>query len=115
MSFLLLSPERCVRALSVNSICTLCETICPVGAISITDRLPAINSMTCVGCAGCVAVCPSEALSLDDFNPTDFFFDFVSGSDGLISCQKNVPCIASMSAEALISLVKLKGNIVCDT
>jgi formate hydrogenlyase subunit 6/NADH:ubiquinone oxidoreductase subunit I len=115
MSFLLLSPERCVRALSVNSICTLCEAICPVGAINISDRLPAINSMTCVGCAGCVAVCPSEALSLDDFNPTEFFFDFVSGSDNLISCQKNVPCIASMSAEALISLVKLKGDIVCDT
>lgn len=115
MSLLNLSPSACVRALSVNSICTHCSDICPVGAISITGRLPSINQAQCVGCAGCVAVCPTEALTLDDFNPTDFFFSFVSDEQNLISCQKNVPCIAALSSEQLISFAQMKEGLILDT
>lgn len=115
MSLLNLSPSACVRALSVNSICTHCSDICPVGAISITGRLPSINQAQCVGCAGCVAVCPTEALTLDDFNPTDFFFSFVSDEQNLISCQKNVPCIAALSSEQLISFAQMKEGVILDT
>lgn len=115
MSLLILSPGSCVRALSVNSICTHCSDICPTGAITITGRLPSINQAQCVGCAGCVAVCPTEALKLDDFNPTDFFFSFATDEENLVSCQKNVPCIAALSSEQLISFAQMKQGIVLDT
>jgi formate hydrogenlyase subunit 6/NADH:ubiquinone oxidoreductase subunit I len=85
-----------------------------VGAIVLNDRLPSINQMQCVGCAGCVAVCPTEALGLDDFDPTNFFFEFMDEPHSLLSCQKNIPCIVALSAEHLISWVKLKGSVVCD-
>lgn len=78
------------------------------------DRLPSINQAQCVGCGGCVALCPSEALKLDDFDPNEFFFQFLTEDEALISCQKNVPCIAAVSPEQLISLASLKGNILCD-
>lgn len=115
MSLLNLSPGACVRALSVNSICTHCSDVCPVGAINITGRLPSINQSQCVGCAGCVAVCPTEALNLDDFSPTDFFFSFASDEENLVSCQKNVPCIGALSSEQLISFAQMKQGIVLDT
>ncbi|HEX5670747.1 MAG TPA: 4Fe-4S binding protein [Sulfuricurvum sp.] len=115
MSLLILNPSSCVRALSVNSICTQCSDVCPVGAISIVGRLPSINQAQCVGCAGCVAVCPTEALKLDDFSPTDFFFSFVSDEENLVSCQKNVPCIAALSSEQLISFAQMKQGLILDT
>lgn len=115
MSLLILSPSSCVRALSVNSICTHCSDVCPTGAISITGRLPAINQAQCVGCAGCVSVCPTEALKLDDFSATDFFFSFATDEENLVSCQKNVPCIAALSSEQLISFVQMKQGVVLDT
>ncbi len=115
MSLLILSPSRCVRALSVNSVCTHCADVCPTGAISISGRLPSINQAQCVGCAGCVAVCPTEALSLEDFSPTEFFFEFASDEEKVISCQKNVPCIAALSHEQLISSALMKKGIVLDT
>jgi formate hydrogenlyase subunit 6/NADH:ubiquinone oxidoreductase subunit I len=59
-------------------------------------------------------VCPSEALTLDDFNPTDFFFAFMADEEKVISCQKNVPCIAALSSEHLIALAQMKKGIVCD-
>lgn len=114
MSLLILSPQACVRALSVNSQCNHCELSCPTGAIEITGRLPSINQALCVGCAGCVSVCPSEALTLDDFNPTDFFFAFMADEEKVISCQKNVPCIAALSSEHLIALAQMKKGVVCD-
>ncbi len=105
----------CVRSLSKDSECNRCELICPTGAIIVADNpLPSINFSACVGCGACDAVCPNEALKLDDFNPTDFFFDFVEDEDNLISCKKNVPCIAALSVEHLISVSVLKKTIVLD-
>lgn len=114
MGLLNLSPAKCVRALSINSACTLCAEVCPTNAIAITDRLPSINQASCVGCAGCVASCPTEAMSLDDFNPTDFFFSFLSDEQTLISCQKNVPCIAALGNEHLIALCGMKKGLRLD-
>lgn len=115
MSLLILSPSACVRALSVNSICTHCADVCPTAAINITGRLPSINQALCVGCAGCVAVCPTEALKIDDFSATDFFFSFLTEDQNIVSCQKNVPCIAALSSEQLISFAQMKQGIVLDT
>ncbi|HEX5329575.1 4Fe-4S binding protein [Sulfuricurvum sp.] len=115
MSLLELSAGRCVRSLSVNSQCSLCSENCPTGALILSERLPSINQSLCVGCAGCVAVCPSEALGLDDFNPSEFFFSFLNDDDNVISCQKNLPCISALSSEHLISLCSLKEGLVLDT
>lgn len=52
---------------------------------------------------------------LDDFNPTEFFFSFASEEGNLVSCQKNIPCIAALSPEHLISLCSLKKGLVLDT
>lgn len=114
MGLLNLSPAKCVRALSVNSACTLCAEVCPTSAIVISDRLPSINQAICVGCAGCVSSCPSEALALDDFNSTDFFFSFLSDESSLVSCQKNVPCIAALGSEHLIALCGMKKELRLD-
>lgn len=110
-----LSAARCVRSLSVDSECNKCEVICPTDAIVVGDNpLPAINFSTCVNCGACDAVCPNEALSLDDFSSTDFFFNFIEDEDSLISCKKNVPCIAALNIENIVSMAVLKKDIVFD-
>jgi len=115
MSLIALDASKCVRSLSKESECNKCEVICPTGAIVVgANPLPSINFSSCVGCGACDAICPNEALSLDDFNPTNFFFDFLEDSDNLISCRKNVPCIAALSVEHIISLAILKKEMVLD-
>jgi len=110
-----LNAGLCVRSLSVESECNKCEVVCPTSAITIGEsNLPAINFSECVTCGACSAVCPSEALTLDEFNPTNFFFDFVEDEENLLSCRKNVPCIAALSVEHIISLSVLKKEIVFD-
>ncbi len=115
MAGLTLNAASCVRAVSKFSTCTRCEVICPVDAIVIpSESLPSLNLAACVGCGGCVGVCPSEALALDDFNSTNFFFDFAQESDNLISCKKNVPCISVLNVEHILSLAILKEDVVFD-
>ena len=115
MSLIQLDASKCVRSLSRDSECNKCEVICPTGAIVVGDNpLPSINFSSCVGCGACDAICPNEALSLDDFKPTDFFFDFIEDSESVISCRKNVPCISALSVEHIISMSVLKKEIVFD-
>ena len=112
---ILLSASRCVRSLSVDSECNKCEVICPTQAIVVGNNpLPVINSLSCVGCGACDAICPSEALILDDFSPTEFFFSFIESDENLISCRKNVSCIAALNIENIISMAVLKKEIVFD-
>ncbi|MDA3908377.1 MAG: 4Fe-4S binding protein [Sulfurimonas sp.] len=115
MSLISLNASRCVRSLARESGCNKCEVICPTDAIVVADNpLPAINFSSCVGCGACDAICPSEALSLDSFKPTEFFFEFIEDKENLISCRKNVPCIAALSVEYIISLAILKKDMVLD-
>lgn len=114
MAGVTLNAASCVRAASKASVCTHCEVICPTGAINITEMLPSINQSACVGCGGCVGVCPTEALSLDGFSATAFFFEFASQEESLLSCRKDLPCISVLNVEHLIALASLKGEIVLD-
>ena len=110
-----LSASRCVRLLARDSECNKCEVICPTDAIVVGENpLPSINFSSCVGCGACDAVCPNEALSLDDFSPTEFFFSYIEDEDNLISCRKNVPCIAALNIENIISMAVLKKDMVFD-
>ena len=114
MSFIYFSPSNCVRSLSTNSICNACSQSCPTEAIVMSNRLPSINHSLCVGCGGCGAVCPTEAITMDNFSGTQFFFSFLNDDDNLISCQKNIPCIAALSDEHIIGLNGLKNGIEID-
>ena len=76
------------------------------------NGLPAFTPSECVDCGGCIGVCPSEALSLKNFDTTEFFFEFAQLQENLISCRKNVPCIMALSVEHLISLALVKPDTI---
>jgi len=115
MAGITLNPGRCVRQLSVMSTCDSCISVCPTEALVKTENVPAVNLASCVGCGGCAGACPTEAISIDDFSATEFFFALAGDGDNLISCRKNVPCIAALSVDHLLALGSLKGGLRLDT
>ncbi len=103
----------CVRVFSKNSTCTFCRDICPKNAIFYNENIPVISS-ECIDCGGCIGVCPDEAISLKNFNTIDFIFSYLKDKNPLISCKKNIPCLALLSVENLITLALLKDKTVLD-
>ncbi|MDH5465314.1 MAG: 4Fe-4S binding protein [Thiovulaceae bacterium] len=111
-----LDSSKCVRAVTKFSTCDNCLLTCPTNAISFNsdNNLPNILPSSCVNCGGCVGSCPSEALSLDFHSNTDFFFDFVQEDESLLSCKKNLPCLAVLTSEHLLSMALLKEGVTFD-
>lgn len=50
--------------LSTCTLCGLCVSTCPGGAIAVDDDL-AIDISKCIFCCACIKTCPEEALSID--------------------------------------------------
>lgn len=42
--------------------CGICESECPVGAISMGDKHMVIDASTCIDCWNCSEVCPAMAI-----------------------------------------------------
>jgi len=114
LSIINLEPSICVRLVSTFASCTSCVDICPTQAVSIVNNLPAFNLEACVGCSGCVGVCPNEALQTDNYSPVDLFFNMLDDESGIISCQKNIPCLSGLNVEYLYSMALIKEQVVFD-
>ncbi|MHA1930195.1 MAG: DUF362 domain-containing protein [Candidatus Thorarchaeota archaeon] len=44
--------------------CAWCIRACPIGAISIIDRIAYIDPTKCMGCLKCMVMCPKETIVL---------------------------------------------------
>jgi len=99
----------CVRVSSKLSDCTICADVCPVHAITYNENILTLDD-ACISCGGCIGTCPTEAISLNDFNTMDFIFDFLQSDERLISCKKNIPCLAVLGVENLVSLALLSED-----
>jgi len=55
-----IDPEICIN-------CRICETVCPHGAITITEKGVITDPAFCQGCGFCAAACPTHAAKLINF------------------------------------------------
>ncbi len=98
---------NCVKVFSKNSSCTNCADICPENAINYIENIPQVLP-NCTDCGLCLGVCPTETISLKDFDILEFVFGFLEIEDSIVKCQSNVPCAGVFHVEHLVSLALLK-------
>jgi heterodisulfide reductase subunit A len=48
--------------------CRVCITVCPYGAVEITDGKARVNEALCEGCGACAASCPAGAIQLRNYS-----------------------------------------------
>ncbi|MBA1432494.1 MAG: 4Fe-4S binding protein [Epsilonproteobacteria bacterium] len=104
MSLLTLDISKCIHTSNKFAICSKCVEVCPVDTIKINDGVISFTPSECVGCGGCDAVCPTAAYDLDDFKPINYVFNFLENDKEIISCRDELPCIAALSVEELLSM-----------
>ncbi|WP_457644085.1 4Fe-4S binding protein [Persephonella sp.] len=111
-----LNFHNCTHVYFRNSSCDKCLKVCPIeDAISFDNGRLEINEEKCINCGACFGICPTEAFSINGFFP-DKLLDQISNAESpVISCKLNVPCIASLDPQYLISFVLfLKKDISLD-
>ena len=115
MSLLTLDISKCVHTSNKFSICNKCVEACPVDTIKISEGVVSFTPSKCVGCGGCDAVCPTAAYDLDDFKPINYALGFLENDKEIISCRDELPCIAALSVEELLSMALISPQkIVAD-
>jgi ferredoxin len=114
MSLLNLDIAKCVHTSNKFAICNACIENCPVETIKIETSSISFTPKDCVGCGGCLAICPTDAYTLDDFKPINYVFSFLENDINIVTCNdKNLPCIAGLSVEELLSITLLSQEKIC--
>jgi len=112
MSLLTLDVAKCVHTSNKFAICDKCVIACPVETININDGVVSFTPNECVGCGGCNSVCPTAAYELDDFTPLNYVFNFLENDLDLITCKSELPCIAALSVEELLSITLISPKTI---
>ncbi|MCL1791014.1 MAG: 4Fe-4S dicluster domain-containing protein [Peptococcaceae bacterium] len=106
--------NQCLNSLQSKYPCTLCQEVCPSGAIVDGTLDPAV----CIGCNSCVAVCPSQCL-----RPSKKFMAHMlevleqDKDHWVISCERQdypadlkLSCLGSLPWE-IMALLSLQGEL----
>jgi heterodisulfide reductase subunit A len=77
------NPDRCVK-------CRTCETICPHGAIRMTEEGAVSDPAFCQACGMCAAACPLHAAELVNFTDQQILAQAAVAFDGLEPGQPRI-------------------------
>lgn len=106
---------RCLRNEYYHNDCRICIDLCPKGAFHIVRNKLTLFENECVGCAGCIGSCPTEALEIESFDPNGFAASYQHRGEQTLSCKISTPCLGVFDSEHYL-VMALRGeiNVQCD-
>ena len=110
------TATRCLRNEYYHNDCTICIDLCPKGAFQIVRNKLTLFENECVGCAGCIGSCPTEALEIESFDPNGYAasYAFIEETP-VLSCKVNTPCLGVFDVEHLSVMALRSGkDVTCD-
>ncbi|HEX5328889.1 4Fe-4S binding protein [Sulfuricurvum sp.] len=109
------TATRCLRNEYYHNDCRICIELCPKGAFHIVRNKLTLFENECVGCAGCIGSCPTEALEIESFDPNGYAASFMHQKDSTLSCKVSTPCLGVFDVEHY-AVMALRGerSVTCD-
>ncbi|MDY0116471.1 MAG: 4Fe-4S binding protein [Sulfurimonadaceae bacterium] len=109
------SGVNCIRNDYFHNDCQKCVDICPVGAFHIVRNAVTLFANECIECSACIGSCPTEALTIINFDPNAFTLAFDTMEKKTLSCKDNTNCLGVFDAHHYITMaLKSKDAPVCD-
>jgi ferredoxin len=109
------SGTNCLRNEYYHNDCRLCIDICPKGAFHIVRNKLTLFDNECIECAACIGGCPSEALTIENFDPNTFTVAFKESENKVLSCKESTPCLGVFDVHHLITMgLRSADAPVCD-
>lgn len=109
------SGTNCLRNEYYHNDCRRCIEVCPKGAFHIVRNKLTLFENECIDCAACIGSCPSEALTIENFDPNAYTMAFKEGEEQTLSCKKSTPCLGVFDTQHLL-VMALRSDVspVCD-
>ncbi len=109
------SGVNCIRNEYFYNDCQKCVDICPEGAFGIVRNALTLFGDKCIECSACIGSCPTEALTIVNFDSNAFTMAYGDLEEKTLSCKKNTNCLASFDAHHYITMA-LNGESapICD-
>ena len=109
------SGTNCLRNEYFHNECRICVDLCPEGAFHIVRNKLTLFENECIACAACIGSCPTEALTVESFDPNEFSVAFKDEEEKLLSCKKSTPCLGVFDVHHLITMgLRSERPPVCD-
>ncbi len=109
------SAASCLRNDYYFNDCRLCIDVCPEGALNVVRNKLMLFETDCIECAGCIGSCPTEALTIESFDPNAYTIGFKEQEEKSLSCKKDTACLGSFDVHHLITMaLRSEEPPVCD-
>lgn len=109
------TATRCLRNEYYHNDCRICIDLCPKGAFHIVRNKLTLFENECVGCAGCIGSCPTEALEIESFDPNGFAASYAHQGDKTLSCKVTTPCLGVFDTEHFVVMgLRGESSVPCD-
>jgi ferredoxin len=110
------TATRCLRNEYYHNDCRICIDLCPKGAFHIVRNKLTLFENECVGCAGCIGSCPTEALEIESFDPNGYAAAYQHIEEApTLSCKVTTPCLGVFDVEHYaVMALRGKRNVTCD-
>jgi len=109
------NATECLRNAYYFNDCTLCIDLCPENAFHIVRNKLTLFENECIECAGCIGSCPTEALTIESFDPNAYTIGFKDKEEKVLSCKNNTSCLGAFDAHHYITMaLRSDAAPVCD-
>ncbi|QOG11728.1 4Fe-4S binding protein [Arcobacter sp. FWKO B] len=110
--FFVLDALRCLRHDNSQNQCSKCINICDFDAIVVFKKKITLKSELCTNCGECIGSCPTESLSLESFDITNFVLEFVQKDTNTVTDGLDIPTLAMLDVHHIVSMIiRKKSNL----
>lgn len=103
-----LNTLKCLRNEYFFNDCTLCFEQCPENALGLHKEKIKLFEDKCTLCAECIGICPTESLSVENFDVNEFVLSLLNKDTHEIIEKQDIPSLSMLDTPHLISLVLRK-------
>lgn len=105
----------CLRNDYAHHECMVCHDICPAQAFVFKEGKLRLDILACTNCGACIGGCPSDALSLLNFEIEHVVSLTQKAKEPLLTCKDTLPCLGAFGVDDWITLcLEAQKTISCN-
>ena len=114
MNLISYSADNCIRNAYYHNSCSNCVDICPENLFEVFQNRIKFDANLCTYCSACLGVCPTEAITIESFDPNRFTLEFKFYKDDKLDCKNMTRCLSAFDTNHFTAMLLERESLKCD-